>query len=296
MPAMAGVVPAAAAGQYEQGYERDVRVEFDGNNRGDDTVRTERHGSQLSITLKRIDTAIMLHLRNHVRPVIVSNGQQIIVPIEYANAERWKQARKDGYIRDKNGKLQVPIILFRRTSIKRNALTNPVNKYVDRTFVTGWNRYNTYDKFAVLNRIVPSRELVSVKMPDYVDLAYDFLVWTDYVEQMNDVLEMVNFEMDEYWGDRENFKFRVKVEDYTTETDIPSEGDRVIRTTFQMKVSAYLLPETMMHLDKGIQATDQLRYSRKKVVIFQEVEGSTFRGGSTVREEWPNAGSGSGLV
>jgi hypothetical protein len=107
---------------------------------------------------------------------------------------------------------------------------------------------------------------------------------------------MVNFEMDEYWGDRGNFKFRVKVEDYTTETDIPSEGDRVIRTTFQMKVSAYLLPETMMHLDKGIQATDQLRYSRKKVVIFQEVEGSTFRGGSTVREEWPNAGSGSGLV
>ena len=49
------------------------------------------------------------------------------------------------------------------------------------------------------------------------------------------------------------------------------------KTMFQMQVNGYLLPDTMYHLDKGIQATNQLRYSKKKVVIFNEIiEGDGF--------------------
>ena len=135
---------------------------------------------------------------------------------------------------------------------------------------------------------------MSVTIPDYVDLTYDFLLWTDFIEQMNPLIETLNFEMDSYWGDRGEFKFKVYVEDYNIDTEVPTEGDRYVKATFQMKVNAYLLPETVMSVDKGVQATDRIRYSNKKVVIVQEIDGTNNVSG--VRERWPAAGSGSGAL
>lgn len=265
---------AIGVDQHQRTYEREIRSEPKGESRGFDILRDSRQSRPISITLMQIDSAILSHLNNTIKPTIEDDGKQIIVPIRYANAERWKQVRKDGIFRDASGRVQTPIILFRRTNVRRGALTNPVNKFLDRTYETGWNRHNSYDKFAVLNRITPSKELVSVTIPDYVDLTYDFLLWTDYLEQMNLLVETLNFEMDSYWGDRGSFKFRVRVDDYAIDTDVPAEGDRYVKATFQMKVNAYLLPETMYTVDKGPQATDRLRYTNKKVVNIIEVDST----------------------
>ncbi len=270
---------------HQSAYEREIRVEPEGEHRGNDTLRDSRHSSPISITLMKIDGTIFKHLAEFIKPTLEQDGKQLLVPVRYANSERWQQVRKDGVLRDGAGLVQTPIILFRRTGIARNPLTNPVNKHIDRTYQTGWNKNNIYDKFAVQNGITPSRELVSVTIPDYVDLTYDFLLWTDYIEQMNPLIETLNFEMDSYWGDRGEFKFKVRVDDYTIDTEVPAEGDRYVKASFQMKVNAYLLPETFMTVDKGIQPTDRLRYSRKKVVIIQEIDGTNVVPG--VIEKWP---------
>ena len=271
---------------HQSAYEREIRSEPAGEKRANDTLRDTRHSSPISITLMKIDGTIFKHLAETIKPMVEADGKQILVPVRYANSERWKQVREDGVLRDAAGRIQTPIILFRRTGIRRNSLTNPVNKYLDRTYQTGWNKNNIYDKFSALNRMIPSKELVSVNIPDYVDLTYDFLLWTDYIEQMNPLIETLNFEMDSYWGDRGEFKFKVYVEDYTIDTEVPAEGDRFVKATFQMKVSAYLLPETMMTVDKGIQPTDRIRYSNKKVVIIQEIDGTNVVPG--VIEKWPS--------
>lgn len=282
--------------KHEPGYERQVRSEPKEKNRAFDTLRDTHHPTPIAINLEKVDTVIMTYLRDHISPTVEDGGKNIIVPIEYANAERWKQVRKDGVIRDGPSKVQAPLILLRRTGVRRNPLTNPVNRFVTRTFQIGWNRHNSYDQFAVLNRISPSKELVKVMQPDYVDLLYDFLIWTDYVTQMNSVIEQLNVEMDSYWGQRGDFKFRVWVDNYTTENDVPAEGDRYVKYTFQMKVNAYLLPESLVSVDFGIQATDQLKYSPKKVVFTQEIEGLTIRGESLVTEKFPSVGTGGGEV
>lgn len=279
---------------HQNEYEREIRSEPRQENRGNDVLRDERHSTPISITLMQIDGIILKHLAEAIKPTVEQAGKQVLVPVLYANAERWKQVRADGVFRDAAGRVQAPIILFRRTGIRRNSLTNPVNKHIDRTYRTGWNRHNSYDSFALKNRIVPSQELVSVTIPDYVDLTYDFLLWTDFIEQMNPLIETLNFEMDSYWGDRGEFKFRVYVEDYNLDTEVPTEADRIVKATFQMRVNAYLLPETMMTVDKGPQATDRIRYSDKKVVIVQEIDGTNVVSG--VRERWPAAGSGSGAL
>ena len=100
------------------------------------------------------------------------------------------------------------------------------------------------------------------------------MMWTDYIVQMNSLIEQVNFEMDNYWGDRGDFKFKVVVDSYEIENDVGAESDRVVKTLFTAKVQAYLLPETYMHTDKGTLPTGQKEYTYKKVVTFNEIEES----------------------
>ena len=259
---------------HQNEYEREIRSEPVQERRANDTLRDTRDSTPISITLMKIDETIFKHLTDFIKPTVDEDGKQRLVPVRYANAERWQQVRADGVLRDAAGRVQTPIILFRRTGMRRSPLTNPVNKHLDRTYQTGWNRNNVYDEFAVKNRIIPSKKLVSVTIPDYVDLTYDFLLWTDYIEQMNPLIETLNFEMDSYWGDRGEFKFKVYTEDYTIDTEVPAEGDRYVKATFQMKVNAYLLPDSMMTVDKGVQPTDRIRFSSKKVVIVQEIDGT----------------------
>jgi len=37
----------------------------------------------------------------------------------YGSPERWKAVQKDGFHRDKNGKIQAPLIMFKRDSVEK---------------------------------------------------------------------------------------------------------------------------------------------------------------------------------
>ena len=45
------------------------------------------------------------------------NGEEINVPVIWANAERWTSVQSQGYLRDAKGKLLVPLILLNRTTM-----------------------------------------------------------------------------------------------------------------------------------------------------------------------------------
>ena len=213
---------------------------------------------------KYIDDVIM--------PTVVDNDRVVPVEVIYASPERWKSIRKDGYLRDpKNDKLQTPLIALRRTAITRNALTNPSNKYVYQTQQASWNNRNVYDRFAVQNGIKPSQQYNNVIIPDYVDLTYEVLLWTEYQEQMNSLLEQINVENDEWWGLRNQYKFRVRIDDYNNQNELPAENQRYVRTTFNMKVSAYLIPERMVK-NFAPASTNWKRYSVKKIVAVMETD------------------------
>jgi len=281
-------VAASSAPVHQDSYERQVVVDgppdnalgMETGNRARETMFDERDSTPISFTLQRVDGTILGHLRD-MQLYVEDDNKRIKIPIEYANAERWKQVRKDGYLRDGTGRIQTPIILFRRTAMAKHSYTSPVNQFLDRTYQTGWNRYNSYDKFAALNRITPSRETISVKIPDYHNITYEFLVWTDYVSQMNEALEQISYETDQYWGQRNDFKFYVRVDDYTTETDVPAEGDRIVKTAFSMLVRAYLLPETTYDTDRGHISTSEKRFTYKKAMNIIEVDlTNSGRGGT----------------
>ncbi len=169
-------------------------------NRADDTTND---AAPIKVTLYTVDNAIIKYLSDRIKPVVTQNGNQVNVPIIYGNPERWKSAQRDGVLRDSIGKVQLPMLLIRRTAMKKTGINSPVNKYYDRTFYTGWNRRTPYDRFNLVNGITPSREYyVTTAAPDYYEFTYKCMIWTEYMEQMNRVIEQVSFEDDEYWGDR----------------------------------------------------------------------------------------------
>ena len=101
------------------------------------------------ITIEDVDFAILSFLRDVIRPQIVENGQQIDVPVMYANGEKWAMIQARGYMRDRKGKIMTPVLSIKRNSItERDSMKslgvnqNPSgNDYIFRNKHTKENRY-----------------------------------------------------------------------------------------------------------------------------------------------------------
>lgn len=239
--------------------------------RADDTPNDS---PSITVSLYTVDNAIIKYLSDRIKPVVTQNGNQITVPVIYGNPERWKSAQRDGVLRDSIGKIQLPMLLIRRTAMKKSGINSPVNKYYDRSFYTGWNRRTPYDRFGVINGITPSREyFVTTASPDYYEFTYKCMIWTEYMEQMNSVVENISFESDEFWGEQNSYKFRTIIDSFEPLTELPSGSDRVVRTQFDMTVHAYLLPESQLDVGHNRGMLTRKKYGIKKVVTFTEIEG-----------------------
>jgi hypothetical protein len=145
--------------------------------------------------------------------------------------------------------MQAPLIMFKRDSVEKNRAlgnkmdaNNPIHYGV---FEKKYSRKNTYDAFGILTNRIPIKEYYGVIIPDYVNLVYSCTVFTEYVEQMNKIVESINFASDSYWGDPERFKFRAAIDNYTTTTELVEGNDRTVKTTFQIKMAGYIVPDTI---------------------------------------------------
>lgn len=224
------------------------------SNRAFDVRRDQDQKKNFTISLLDIDTAIVKYIENVINPTIIDAGENIKVPIIYGNPEKWKAGKVDGYLRDNKGKIQLPIIMFKRNSFSKNESMMTLNRYLSYPVLTKFNEKNKYDKFSILNQTAaPVNSVYSLSLPDHVKVEYEFMVWTEYIEQMNMVLEKINYASEDYWGDPQNFKFRVSINDYTNTSETPSEKDRIIRSTFNLTVYAYLLPESFEDRKKTVQ-------------------------------------------
>ena len=211
--------------------------------RSQDTVE------ELKVGIKDIDTAIFYYFNEVLKPSVTQNGKVINVPVVYGSPERWKAMQKDGYYRDKNGKMQAPLIVFRRDSIEKNrTLGNKMDGNNPKNFGIVGQRYskkNQYDRFGIVNNRIPLTEYYAVAIPDYVNITYSCIIFTDYVEQNNKIIEGVNFASDSYWGDPKKFSFRAMIDNYTTSAEIVQGSDRIIKTEFQINLLGHIITDTV---------------------------------------------------
>jgi len=218
-------------------------------NRGTITSRKDDNVKDVSIGLVDHDEAVMYYFNEVINPSVISNGDNISVPVMYGAPERWKAVQQDGYFRDKEGKLQVPLIMFKRNSIgKRRDLGNKMdanNPQLYYTFQEKHNKRNQYDNFSALQNKKPSQQFHAVVIPDFITLDYTCTIWCDYISQMNKLIESINYSSDSYWGDKEKFQFNTKIDQFNNTTELTVGDNRIVKTTFGLKLQGYLVPDSI---------------------------------------------------
>ena len=196
-----------------------------------------------SITLIDIDNIIYEYFTKVINPTVTdTNSTKISVPVRHASPERWSAIQSDGRYRDDKGQLQRPIIIFTRTSVARDDSFVTFNKYLSVPVVKKFSTKNSYDRISLLNNAEPLHEIHNITFPDHVTLTYDFTMNTEYVQQMNQLIETINFADNDYWGDPARFKFRANIDSFSNSVEVPSDDDRSVTSTFSVTVNAYLLP------------------------------------------------------
>ena len=219
-------------------------------NRGSTRTRKEDRVGDIKIGLYDIDDAIKYYFDEVIRPRVTDFDEDVQVPVLYGSPERWVSAQRGQYYRDQKGKIMVPLIMYRRTSVGKDTSVNfskidANNPKLFYTFEKKYSPQNRYDNFAALQGVVPIRERYSVVVPDYVTIQYEGVIWTDYIEQMNDLIEAINYSQGSYWGDPERFKFRTSIAEFSDATEVPTDGDRIVKTTFNMELHGYVIPDSL---------------------------------------------------
>jgi hypothetical protein len=171
------------------------------------------------------------------------------VPVIYGTPENWKSVQLDGYYRDSNGKLMAPLIMFKRRSVTQNRnLGNKLDGNLVhnvQTFQTRFNKKNFYSNFNVLNNRVPESKYVVSITPDYVTVDYECIVWTYFVEQMDKLIEGLNFASRSYWGDPNRFQFYSSIESFEDSVTYDVGENRLVRSNFTLSLNGYLIPDTV---------------------------------------------------
>ena len=237
--------------------------------RGSETNQRKDTVKDVSVGLMDVDAAIMYYFNEVIKPKVVINKQEIKVPVYYANAERWNSIQKQGYVRDVKGSLITPLIVFKRIYIEDNE-TLPIDKLDANdpkqfyTFEKKYSQSQRYDRFSVLQGILPQKEYYTTAVPDYMKLNYECIVWTPYIEYMNKIIEQINFSEGAYWGEPNKFKFLSSIDSFEDATEM-GDDERIIKTTFNMSFNGYLVPESFNEF-----LNTQRFFTPKQVVVEDE--------------------------
>jgi len=224
----------------------------------------------LSVGIMDMDSAIMYYFNEVIKPEVEINKEKVKVPCIYASPERWTTISKQGFLRDKKRQIITPLIVFKRTGMERNDnipidkldANKPRNFY---SFEKKYSHHNRYDKFSVQKGLTPGREYYNVAMPDYVTLSYEFIIWTSYIDQMNRIVEKINYSDGAYWGEPGKMRFRTRLESFSDSSEV--DGERLIKTTFSVNLYGYILPETF-----NSQTTTQKFLTNKKLIVRENVD------------------------
>lgn len=236
---------------------------------------------QKGVKIIDVDSAIADYMSKVIIPNLEENGNLLKVPLIYGNAERWEGARKQGYLRDTRGRIQIPMIMFRRSSIQKNE-SMPVFKEAGTIqYAKKYSAKNRYDRFSIMTGAQPVYEIYSVSIPSYVTIQYEMVIWTSFTEHMNVLVEAFQNQSERYWGMEDGFKFKSSISSFETSQEVAQGAERVIRTSFTTTVNAYLLPEIVDN-----KPTMNKSFSPKRVVwgVETDLSGGKFAGLNVYQE------------
>jgi len=244
---------------------------YEGVNRGTQVSQQDDGTKPFTVGLEDIDGAIMYYFQNVIQPYVIQNGQRIEVPIIYGSPERWKSVQRDGYYKDKNGAIMLPLLMFKRNDVVKNrSIANKLDANAPfnyQIFTKNYSKQNFYSNFNVLNNRIPIKTYYAIVMPDYVTINYSCVVQTYYMDQMNRIVEAINYASDSYWGNPQRYQFKAMIDSFATPVELVTDNNRSVKATFDIKVNGYIVPEVMQKYQANV---TKKFYSAGKIVFALE--------------------------
>lgn len=241
-----------------------------GKSRQTQIRRDQDKVKNLGVTLYDIDFAIKSFIDQTMQMKIEDNGESIIVPIIYANSEKWASIQRNGYLKDKKGKTLAPLITFRRSAVnmKNELRRNKVASTGQISYIMqqNYDKLTPYDKFSSQYGLKKKQEYFVTPIPDYVDVTYDFILWCEYQSQLNFIIEQFVYFTGQSFGEKNFFKFATNLDGLTMEDTNTTGEDRLVRASFQIMVHGYLLPKEV-----ATQSTTKRAITPNRVVFDTEV-------------------------
>ena len=199
--------------------------------------------------LMDLDETIKYYCENVARLQVPDNNNvEQKVPVIYGSPERWKNVQKSNFYRDSKGKIQLPLLMYRRTSISKNRelgmkvdVNNPLHHFIENQY----SKESKYDKFDVLQGRKKVREFQRIVVPDQIVVTYECVVWTEYITQMNKIIEAICYSEGSYWGDSSKYMVKAKIDDFTTATELVSGNDRAVKSDFTITLHGHIIPNTI---------------------------------------------------
>lgn len=275
MSKLIGPAYAPNEGTVQKPFSEPTKLGQPEQNRAYEISERKDGDKDFTIGIKDVDEALMYYFNNYLKLSVVQNNSKLTVPVIYGTPENWKSVQRDGYYRDQNEKLMAPLLMFKRRSVTQNRELgykldgNQVHNV--QLFKKSFSKRNVYNNFNALNNRVPETKYVVSATPDYVTVEYECIVWTYFVEQMDKLIEALNFASRSYWGDPNRFLFYSSIESFDDSITYDIGDNRAVRTNFNITLNGYLIPDS---LNKKL-ATPGNAYGISRVIFGLETSSGT---------------------
>lgn len=245
------------------------------------------------ITLRTADQAVLDYFEKKLSITVDTERGRVKVPAIFATGERWKLIRDNKGLRDENGTLILPLISVRRVNIDRTPGSSALGQETPYITVRREIHPKTGNMQSLLERRrlngfpktkkEPVYEFLTIPFPDSSTIYYEIAIWTQYQNQMNEILEKIfyNYEhMDsfvlpvEYDGNKRkgNSYYFVGFRDgsVTPQSNVEefTDQERIIRYTYTIKVPVRLMLDPKDEaLSYGINKSETSKDDGSKVVF-----------------------------
>lgn len=230
------------------------------------------------------------------------DGEQKRIPVIFSTGERFAISTKKEPVRDKNGALILPLISISRSGIsqenkKGGGINDRLNELVVKRKISKEDalyqatQKKPEDFFENSGRVFYPRlskgiyETIVIPMPKYFTLTYEVTIWTQYLQQLNDTIQVM---LGAYLqpGAR-NIKIQTKKgywlvayfgEEVSQDNNVSdfSDSERLLKATFTAEVPAYLIlpefPGSMKPIKRFVSAP-QINFSQSKLQEIESIPG-----------------------
>ena len=245
-------------------------------------------------TLENIDTAIYRFINDTLSPHTVTNAGREKVNVLWMGTERTFQIKNNKELRDKVGKLRLPLITVSRTAVTRD---DAFKGSVQATYINGKSDYievrrivqqDKTQNFQNASRKRQEKgdntgpvstkkivyETISIPKPTYLTCIFEINIRTEYQQQMNHLLPLfMNSRKNYFIIENDGYQYEAFIQDdYGLSSNQANLGqdERMFNAKVQIKVLGYINGNDINNAEPVVKREEsivEVKISRERVII-----------------------------